>query len=170
VAVIWTVLPSGPRAVRIFLSKPGLTADELAASFYPEAGRHSTPQIESIAEGIVAFLKGAAIRFSLDTVRMDLCSDLQRRVLRAEHAVPRGRVTTYGRLAACLRIPKGARAVSRCLARNPFPIIIPCHRAIRSDRSLGGYQGGIEMKRALLEMEGIRFDTSGRAEAKEFFY
>jgi methylated-DNA-[protein]-cysteine S-methyltransferase len=48
------------------------------------------------------------------------------------------------------------------LANNPFPIIVPCHRAIRSDRTLGGYQGGLEMKRALLEGEGIRFDSKAR--------
>jgi alkylated DNA nucleotide flippase Atl1 len=49
-------------------------------------------------------------------------------------------------------------AVGHALAANPFPIIIPCHRAIRSDGSLGGYQGGLAMKRSLLEREGIRFD------------
>ena len=53
---------------------------------------------------------------------------------------------------------------------NPFPIIIPCHRAIRSDRSLGGYQGGLEMKRTLLEMEGIEFDDTKRIATKDFFY
>jgi methylated-DNA-[protein]-cysteine S-methyltransferase len=56
------------------------------------------------------------------------------------------------------------------LANNPFPIIIPCHRAVRSNRTLGGYQGGLAMKRALLEMEGIRFDDTGRIATKDFFY
>jgi methylated-DNA-[protein]-cysteine S-methyltransferase len=55
------------------------------------------------------------------------------------------------------------------LAKNPFPIIIPCHRVIRTDGSIGGYQGGVEMKRALLEMEGIAFDAKGRAVVKGFF-
>jgi methylated-DNA-[protein]-cysteine S-methyltransferase len=53
--------------------------------------------------------------------------------------------------------------VGTALARNPFPVVIPCHRALRSDLSLGGYQGGLAMKRRLLEMEGIRFSPDGRA-------
>jgi len=66
--------------------------------------------------------------------------------------------------------PNGARAVGNALANNPFPVIVPCHRAIRTDRSLGGYQGGFKMKRTLLEMEGIDFDDTGRVAAKGFFY
>ncbi|HUV77781.1 MAG TPA: MGMT family protein [Desulfobacterales bacterium] len=61
-------------------------------------------------------------------------------------------------------------AVGTALAKNPFPIIIPCHRAVRSDGTLGGYQGGLEMKRALLEMEGVCFDTLDRVLTKGFFY
>jgi methylated-DNA-[protein]-cysteine S-methyltransferase len=66
--------------------------------------------------------------------------------------------------------PSAARAVGRALATNPFPIIIPCHRAVRSDGSLGGYQGGLAMKRALLEMEGVEFDARGRVATPGFYY
>jgi len=61
-------------------------------------------------------------------------------------------------------------AVGTALAKNPFPIVIPCHRAVRSDGTLGGYQGGLEMKRALLEMEGVYFDTFDRVLTEAFFY
>ncbi|HQO79253.1 MAG TPA: MGMT family protein, partial [Thermodesulfobacteriota bacterium] len=54
-------------------------------------------------------------------------------------------------------IAGSSRAVGTALAKNPFPIIIPCHRAVRANGALGGYQGGIGMKRALLEMEGVEF-------------
>lgn len=101
---------------------------------------------------------------------MDLCPDFQRRVLLAEHAIPRGRVSTYARIAAHLGVERGARAVGSALAANPFPILIPCHRAIRSDRTLGGYQGGLEMKRTLLEMEGLSFESSGRVSVQRFYY
>jgi methylated-DNA-[protein]-cysteine S-methyltransferase len=60
--------------------------------------------------------------------------------------------------------------VGMALARNPFPIIIPCHRAIRADGSLGGYQGGLAMKRQLLEMEGITFDDSECVTTRRYFY
>ncbi|MCJ7656672.1 MAG: MGMT family protein [Candidatus Atribacteria bacterium] len=56
------------------------------------------------------------------------------------------------------------------MACNPFPIIIPCHRAIRSDRTLGGYQGGMEMKRALLEFEGIKISKTGKAITPRYYY
>lgn len=127
-------------------------------------------EVDSVAEGIEAFLSGDDIRFSLDCVRLDLCSGFQQKVLRAEHGIPRGRVSTYRLIARRLGSPSAARAVGAALAANPFPIIIPCHRAVRSDRTLGGYQGGREMKRTLLEMERLRFDESGRVVTQHFYY
>jgi len=66
--------------------------------------------------------------------------------------------------------PEQILAVGNALANNPFPLIVPCHRAIRSDRHPGGYQGGLEMKRALLEKEGIHFDATGRVAYAQFHY
>jgi methylated-DNA-[protein]-cysteine S-methyltransferase len=101
---------------------------------------------------------------------MKQCSEFQRRVLLAEYGIRRGWVSTYGRIARHLGMPQGARAVGSALAHNPFPIIIPCHRAIAADGSLGGYQGGPEMKRSLLEMEGIAFGANGRVQVERFYY
>lgn len=56
------------------------------------------------------------------------------------------------------------------LARNPFPILIPCHRAIRSDGTLGGYQGGVAMKRALLEIEGVDITVNGKVRMSRIYY
>ena len=89
------------------------------------------------------------------------CSPFQRRVLLAEQAIPRGRLSTYGRLARHLGAPRAARAVGGALARNPFPIVIPCHRAIRGDGSVGGFQGGMALKRRLLEYEGHVISAAG---------
>jgi methylated-DNA-[protein]-cysteine S-methyltransferase len=113
------------------------------------------------------FLRGAAVSFDLDRVALETCGDFQRRVLLAEHRIPRGRVSTYGRIALRLGVPGAARAVGRALARNPFPIIIPCHRAVRADGTLGGYQGGRAMKRALLELEGVAFGETGRVRLQD---
>ena len=85
---------------------------------------------------------------------LEHCSKFQQKVLRAVSAIPRGKVSTYQRIAKQIGQPKAARAVARALANNPFPLIIPCHRVICSDGALGGYQGGLKMKRALLEKEG----------------
>ena len=117
-----------------------------------------------------AFLEGVSVRFSLDMVRLDLCTEFQQAVLRAEYGIPRGQVSTYQLIGRFLGKPSAARAVGTALANNPFPIIIPCHRAIRSDGTLGGYQGGLSMKRALLEMEGVSFDGAGRVVTENLFY
>jgi methylated-DNA-[protein]-cysteine S-methyltransferase len=91
-------------------------------------------------------------------------------VLLAEYEIPRSWVSTYGRIARSLGIPDGARAVGGALSRNPFPIIIPCHRAIRSNGELGGFQGGLRMKRALLELEGIGFSAEGKVLTERIYY
>ena len=130
----------------------------------------ASPEITALADGLEAFLDGAALTFPLDNLRLDRCSPFQQQVLRAEHGIPRGQVSTYQLLAAFIGRPTAARAVGTALATNPFPLIIPCHRAIRSDRTLGGFQGGLAMKRALLEKEEIAFDASGRVQVDSFFY
>ncbi|MEE9618423.1 MAG: MGMT family protein [Anaerolineae bacterium] len=101
---------------------------------------------------------------------LERCSEFQRRVLLAEHRIPRGWVSTYGRIAIRVGVPGGARAVGGALARNPFPIIIPCHRAIRSDGQLGGFQGGLRMKQSLLELEGIEVAQTGKVLTDRLYY
>jgi methylated-DNA-[protein]-cysteine S-methyltransferase len=70
--------------------------------------------------------------------------------------IPRGKVITYGQIAKNIGKPKAARAVANACGANPNPIVVPCHRVIRSDGELGGYSGpgGIKQKRKLLENEG----------------
>jgi methylated-DNA-[protein]-cysteine S-methyltransferase len=138
--------------------------------FYADLQVSSCKKINDIADAIAGFLEGEKIEFSLDLVHMALCTEFQQRVLRAEHSIPRGSVSTYQVIARHLDKENGARAVGNALAKNPFPLIVPCHRAIRSDRRLGGYQGGLRMKRALLEREGIRFDDAGKVACGSFHY
>jgi methylated-DNA-[protein]-cysteine S-methyltransferase len=159
-----------PKIVRVLLANPQSSSEEQYKSLFLTTHEATCPEITAIADDMEAFLNGAAISFSLDRIRLDGCSPFQQQVLRAEHGIPRGRVSTYQLIAAFIDRPKAARAVGTALATNPFPIIIPCHRAVRSDRTLGGFQGGLAMKRALLEKEGIRFDKSGRVQVESFWY
>jgi methylated-DNA-[protein]-cysteine S-methyltransferase len=170
VAVLWSVFRSQPKIRRVLLSKSGVSAKLAVRTSFPDSISSSCAEIDAVANKILAFLTGDDIRFSLNIIRLDFCSMFQQKVLRAEHGIPRGRVSTYQRIAKHLGNVNGARAVGGALANNPFPIIIPCHRAIRSDGTLGGYQGGLEMKRALLEMEGVFFNASGHVITDMFFY
>jgi methylated-DNA-[protein]-cysteine S-methyltransferase len=130
----------------------------------------SCPSIRELAEQIQSFLKGETVDFQESLIDLGECSEFQRSVLLAEHGIPRGWVSTYGRIARSLGLPTAARAVGRALSRNPFPIIIPCHRAIRSNGELGGFQGGLNMKRALLELEGVEFSTTGKVVTSKLYY
>lgn len=170
VAVLWTVINGSPKITRILLSKAGASTNQIVKTSFPDSKGSSCDDIDVVSDQIVAFLQGDDICFSLDSVHLDLCSDFQQKVLRAEHGIPRGWVSTYQRIASFLGKPSGSRAVGTALANNPFPIIIPCHRAIRSDGTLGGYQGGLKMKQAILEMEGIRFTDTRRIVEANLFY
>lgn len=70
-----------------------------------------------------------------------------------------GETLTYGELAMSVDQPGAARAVGRVMATNPLPIVIPCHRVLPSDRSLGNYTGGVRVKSFLLDLEGVRLET-----------
>ena len=75
-------------------------------------------------------------------------------VFRELARVPYGHTTTYKELAAKVGNPKAVRAVGGACANNPLPLLVPCHRVLRADGGLGGYRGGSEAKRFLLELEG----------------
>ena len=170
VVILWEWTDEVPRVTRILLSRPKLSAKQASLLHYPSARTATCRKIEDLAANIVRFLDGDKVTFSLDLVDLSLCSPFQARVLRAEHAIPRGNVSTYRLIGAYLGNPNSARAVGNALAKNPYPIVVPCHRAIHSDHSLSGYQGGAEMKRTLLEREGISFDRSGRVICSRMHY
>ncbi|HBI47774.1 MAG TPA: hypothetical protein DDX93_03530 [Smithella sp.] len=170
VCIIWSILRNSPRIFHILLSRPGLSAEDRASALFPDSRKSSCVEIDSIAASIKAYFEGENIKFSLNLVDLSQCSKFQQSVLRAQHAIPRGRVSTYGLIAEHVGAPGGARAVGNVMAANPFPLIVPCHRAIRSDLSLGGFQSGAEMKRVLLTKEGIIFDEAGRVICPSFYY
>jgi len=80
----------------------------------------------------------------------------ERRVLRATLRLPRGEVASYGEVARRAGSPGAARAVGQVMHRNPIPLLIPCHRVTGAGGKLGGYTGGLDLKRILLKREGIR--------------
>lgn len=86
-----------------------------------------------------------------------------RAVLKITAQIPYGQMRSYRWVAERLGKPKAMRAVGNALARNPIPVIIPCHRVVRSDGTLGGYALGLHWKRRLLDLERSRFRIRPRA-------
>ena len=149
VGIVWSELGGKPRVVRVTIG--GGKAD-------PGLEEGSRPEIERTAAALRGILAGKPAAAPLETAALELLTPFRQAVLRATARIPRGKVATYGGLARRLGREKAARAVGNALAANPFPLIVPCHRVIRSDGTVGGFTGGDETKRRLLELEGIRFD------------
>ena len=99
--------------------------------------------------------------FAGDRTKFELPLDWQltrgfgRRVLRAAVRIPYGSASTYKQVAARAGSPRGSRAAGNALGANPLPIVVPCHRVLHSTGGLGGYTGGVDRKRTLLELEGV---------------
>ncbi|MCK4472755.1 MAG: methylated-DNA--[protein]-cysteine S-methyltransferase, partial [Anaerolineae bacterium] len=155
---------------RVLLPNEQTPAQDVVRVTFPDANPLSCPAIAELGERIQRFLEGNAVDFELSLIALERYSEFQRGVLLAERRIPRGWVSTYGRIARSLGVPGGARAVGGALARNPFPIIIPCHRAIRSDGQLGGFQGGLRMKQSLLELEGVEVAQTGKVLTDRLYY
>jgi methylated-DNA-[protein]-cysteine S-methyltransferase len=170
VGLVWQETDQGPQVQRLFLPSAQTPTEELVRASFAHARRQSCPAIAELGVRLQSFLAGEAVAFALDAIALERCSAFQQRVLLAEHQIPRGWVSTYQRIARHLGLPGGARAVGGALARNPFPLIIPCHRAISAHGELGGFQGGLPMKRALLKLEGIEFSPAGRVLTSRIYY
>ena len=74
--------------------------------------------------------------------------------------VPSGHVTTYGDLSKAINLKNGQRIVGQIMKKNPFPVIIPCHRVVKSDGTVGGYAYGIEIKKHMLVKEGLEISNN----------
>lgn len=110
--------------------------------------------IAAVAEQLSEYFRGERDRFE---VPLDVSgvTPFTREVLSATAQVPFGQLASYRGIAERIGKPAATRAVGNALGRNPIPVIIPCHRIVRSDSSLGGYTGGVRIKERLLSLEGV---------------
>jgi methylated-DNA-[protein]-cysteine S-methyltransferase len=104
------------------------------------------------AEKIKRYFDGEVISFD-EPLDLADAPEFFARVWTELRKVPRGETISYGELARRSGNPRAARAVGTAMATNPVPIIVPCHRVIRSDGSIGGFGGGLAMKQRMLELE-----------------
>ena len=117
-----------------------------------------SPGVAAARSELLEYFSGARTAFTVP-VDLDGLTSFQRKVLGSAVKIPLGRVATYGRLAAAVGRPGGARAVGGALRINPVPIVIPCHRVVASDGGLGGFTvrgcpDSLGIKRKLLALEG----------------
>ena len=132
--------------------EPEREAEALARAFGVRVLRSPRPTDEARRQ-LDEYFAGERRSFELP-VDLRLARDFGRTVLEELARVPYGELTTYGTLAARAGRPRAARAVGTVMNRNPVPIVLPCHRVVGSTGALVGYGGGLERKRALLELEG----------------
>ena len=107
-------------------------------------------------------------RTTFDLFFMYNGTDFQRQVWSKLSEIPYGKLVTYGQLAAAIGQPTACRAVANAVGLNPYLILLPCHRVVGSD-NLGGFTPGIEIKKQLLELEGINFSDFKEISPKFLF-
>jgi methylated-DNA-[protein]-cysteine S-methyltransferase len=141
---------------------------------FPRASETTPPtEVQRAINGIVALINGEAVDFSAVALDMERVPAFHRRVYEVARAISCGATLTYGDIAKRLGVPAEAREVGEAMGRNPFPIIVPCHRVLAAGGKLGGFSapGGVATKRRLLAIEGARatdgpdlFDRMARAD------
>ena len=107
----------------------------------------------AVAELIVDYFRGKPLAPPWEWMDMGGLTRLQQAVLVATADIPHGQLKSYKNLAEAIGRPRAYRFVGSALANNPFPILIPCHRVVRSDGSLGNFGGGTDLKRRLIQLE-----------------
>ena len=115
---------------------------------------------DAVARELDQYFAGKRRSFDLP-VDLSPLTDFQRRILHATAQVDFGEVSTYAKVARRAGNEKASRAAGQALGGNPIPIVVPCHRILASDGSLGGYAGGLDAKRRLLQLERGEVPTGG---------
>jgi methylated-DNA-[protein]-cysteine S-methyltransferase len=150
----WIGLVYSPRGL-CELRYPLLDADEAMARLhaeFPEAEASPDGAHSDAREQLAAYFAGVPTTFEL-AFDLEEQTAFRRSVWEVACAIPYGQTRSYSWVARRIESPKAYRAVGSALGANPIPIIIPCHRVLRSDGSLGGYGGGLAFKQRLLNME-----------------
>jgi methylated-DNA-[protein]-cysteine S-methyltransferase len=140
--------------VRLAFPEEGSDAvlERLASRISPRIVEASAP-LKAIRRELDEYFTGRRRSFELP-LDWTLVGPFGRRVLRAAAEIPYGGALSYTQVAAVAGSPRGSRAAGNALGANPIPIVVPCHRVLRSGGALGGYAGGLERKLWLLELEG----------------
>ena len=154
------VVARGGCLIRVFFECSPEAASASVKRLYPVAERLSQPLIAECLKQLTEYLLGKRRIFNLQP-GTDSLSDFACKVQQALIKVPYGSVVSYGELAAMAGSPKAARAVGRVMSSNPFPLLVPCHRVVNADGSIGHYSAadGSRTKTWLIDFERGLVDT-----------
>jgi methylated-DNA-[protein]-cysteine S-methyltransferase len=135
----------------------GATLARVRERFPQAAEAAPTQDIALAVAAVVALLRGEATDLSGIAIDMERVPEFHRRVYDVARTIPPGATLSYGDIATRLGAPGSARAVGQALGRNPFPIVVPCHRVLASNGKMGGFSanGGVRTKLRLLRIEGF---------------
>lgn len=161
IGLVWNNVGKRPRVETVYLPHGKEKVSDRICKEYPEMQCAQRKIPDGIDNAIIALFKGQNKKVSLSAINLKKLTDFQSEVLKQVHRIPRGKVSVYSGIAARTGHPRAARAVGTVMANNPFPLIIPCHRVIRADGKIGQFGGGTQMKRELLEREGVIFGRKG---------
>ena len=158
--LLWANIKGKPKIIRLYLNKKDFLSD--IQQKQKKIKQNSCNEIENIKKNMRTFLQGQDVLFDTNLLFWNQITDFQKEVLLYTKTIPTGQIQTYSEIAVSINAPTAIRAVGNALSKNPFPILIPCHRVIKKDLSLGKYQGGILLKKKLLQLEKIKFDKNGK--------
>jgi methylated-DNA-[protein]-cysteine S-methyltransferase len=144
--------PRGLVRITFPVESPEVVLEQLASTVSPRV-LESPARLDEVRRELDRYFEGRLHEFDLP-LDWQLSRGFYRKVLRATARIPYGQTRSYSEMASKAGSPRAVRATGTALGSNPLPIIVPCHRVLRTGGALGGYGGGLEVKQALLELEG----------------
>lgn len=146
------ILSSAKGLVSITLPQPSAQEAQQLLGDNLNQTIESPSRFEDLTERLRIYFSGRKVDFP-DVLDLSKATTFQRKVWEATRLIPYGETRSYSWVAEQIKRPGAGRAVGQALARNPLPVIVPCHRVLNADGKLGGYSGGLAMKRYLLSLE-----------------
>jgi O-6-methylguanine DNA methyltransferase len=151
----WVGVALSPRGLRAVTLPKASEAAALAAVVDLGAAEPATPdELGDLPDRLRRFAEGDGVAFDDATLDPEVGTPFQRAVWDAIRSIPRGETRSYRWIAERIGRPNAVRAVGQAVGSNPWPLLVPCHRVIAADGRIGGFAGGLEMKRRLLGLEG----------------
>ncbi|MBU1862696.1 MAG: MGMT family protein [Candidatus Omnitrophica bacterium] len=167
VGIVWSKEKRGKQLVqRIFLPSKNRSVARIVKQKFPTALCRRGKGAAILHKKVQDLIQGKQITFASRFFDLSGFTPFERRVLKRTQRIRRGKVATYAGIAYGVGVPRAVRAVGNVLAKNHFPLFIPCHRVVCSNGTIGGFQRGTQLKRVLLENEGVLFDKKGRVKTQ----